>query len=142
MTASKAFLLILLVCIILIIVTCWIQGAWGEEVSYWKVIMAEAVGEGYDGMYAIACVIRNRGGDLSGFAGAKRKDLDGFCQRQGVRYISLAKTIERAVFEDNARDTTGGATHFENVEVFGQPYWAKSMKVTCKIGRHTFYKRR
>ena len=51
------------------------------DLAIWKVIMAEAVSEGYEGMYAVACVIRNRGGDLHGFCGAKRKDLEEFCKR-------------------------------------------------------------
>jgi len=102
--------------------------------------MAEAVSEGYSGMYAVACVIRNRGGDLRGFCGGKRKDLDDFCKRQGQRYILQAKKIERLVFEEDACDTTGGATHFENLEAYGVPYWAKGMTITAKIGDHTFFK--
>ena len=46
------------------------------EPEIWQVIIAEAVGEGYEGMYAVACVIRNRGGDISGFCGGRRKDLE------------------------------------------------------------------
>ncbi len=111
-----------------------------EEVPYWKVIMAEAVSEGYDGMYAVACVIRNRGGGLRGFYGAKRKDLDDFCKRQGQRYIVQAQAIERAIFEESSRDTTSGATHYEALERYGVPYWAGKMRETCKIGEHTFFK--
>ena len=115
-------------------------GKMNNEVPYWQVIMAEAVSEGYDGMYAVACVIRNRKGSLDGFYGARRKDLVVFCEKQGKKYIMEAKRIERYVFHENSFDTTGGATHFENIEVFGVPYWAKKMRVTSKIGRHTFYK--
>ena len=111
-----------------------------EQSAIWKVLMAEAVSEGYDGMYAVACVIRNRGGGLHGFCGAKRKDLTAFCNRQGKRVISLSRKIERLVFELDGPDTTGGATHFENVEAFGTPYWAKDMIVTVKIGQHTFFR--
>ncbi len=112
----------------------------GAEPPYWQVIMAEAVSEGYDGMYAVACVIRNRDYNLRGFAGAKRKDLADFCERNGQRYILQAKEIERLVFKEAAKDTTGGATHFEALERYGVPYWARSMQKTCKIGRHTFFK--
>ena len=108
----------------------------------WKVIMAEAVSEGYDGMYGVACVIRNRGGDLRGFAGTHRKDLDAFCDRQGKRYIEMAKRIETIVFKNNGRDITNGATHFENIQKFGIPYWAKKMDRVAVIGSHTFYKER
>jgi len=108
----------------------------------YQVIMAEAVSEGYSGMYAVACVIRNRGGDLHGFCGAKRKDLSLFCNRQGGKALSEARQIERIVFGENGPDSTGGATHFEAVERYGMPYWAKGMQVTTKIGQHTFFKRR
>ena len=104
--------------------------------------MAEAVSEGYSGLYAVACVIRNRGGDLNGFYGAKRKDLDEFCIRQGETYISQAKEIQDRVFTQGACDNTGGATHYENIEKFGTPYWAKGMTRTVKIGSHTFFKGR
>jgi len=110
--------------------------------TIWKVLLAEASNQGYDGMYAVACVIRNRGGDLRGFCGAKRKDLSVFCNRQGRRAISQARDIEKRVFELACADTTGGATHFENVEAFGTPWWAKEMVVTVKIGSHTFYKKK
>ncbi len=111
-----------------------------NDPAIWKVLMAEAVSEGEAGMYAVACVIRNRGGDLDGFYGGKRKDLDDFCKRNGSRYILQAKVIARRVFEESTPDSTGGATHFENVERFGIPYWAREMTVTAKIGRHTFFK--
>ncbi len=110
------------------------------EPPYWQVIMAEAVSEGYQGMYAVACVIRNRGGDLNGFCGAKRKDISQFCDRQDGRFISQAREIERMVFEQSAPDSTYGATHFENIEKYGMPWWARGMTITAKIGEHTFFK--
>jgi len=109
--------------------------------AYWQVIMAEAVSDGYQGMYAVACVIRNRGGDLHGFCGSKRKDLSLFCSRQGGKFIRQARDIERIVFEKNGPDITHGATHFEAVERYGMPKWAKGMKVTARIGEHTFFKK-
>jgi len=108
---------------------------------YWQVIMAEAVSDGYQGMYAVACVIRNRGGDLHGFCGSKRKDISLFCNRQGGKFMRQAREIERTVFKDNGPDITHGATHFEAVEKYGMPKWARGMKVTAKIGEHTFFKR-
>ena len=120
------------------------QEALREELrqpQIWQVLMAEAVSEGYDGMYAVACVIRNRGGNLNGFYGAKRKDLDDFCRRQGS-YIALAKSVEKRVFKNGGTDITHGATHFENIGRFGNPYWTKEMIITVKIGNHTFYRRR
>ena len=108
--------------------------------AIWKVLLAEGANQGYDGMYAIACVIRNRGGDLNGFVGAYRKDLDAFCNRQGKRYIEMAQRIETSVFKKKAPDITQGATHYENEMAFGKPYWAKGMVVVARIGKHVFYK--
>ena len=113
--------------------------AWAEP-PIWQVLLAEGVNQGYKGMFAIACVLRNRGGSLKGFAGAKRADLEAFCLRQGLPLINLAKRAQRACFIEGQADSTGGATHFENIEAFGTPYWTKSMVKTVKIGSHTFYK--
>ena len=33
-----------------------------------------------------------------------------------------------------------GATHYENVEAFGVPSWAKRMRVVAKVGDHTFFR--
>ena len=110
--------------------------------AIWKVLLAEGANQGYEGMYAIACVVRNRGGELDGFAGAHRKDLDAFCNRQGKRYIEMAKRIETIVFKNNGKDITNGATHFENEKAFGVPYWAKKMDRVTVIGSHVFYKAR
>jgi len=110
--------------------------------TIWKVLLAEGANQGYEGMYAIACVIRNRGGDLRGFAGAHRKDLDAFCNRQGKKYIEMAKRIEIIVFKNNGKDITNAATHFENIQKFGVPYWTKKMDKVTVIGNHTFYRER
>lgn len=130
------FLIVLILAIMLLSVAIVVKA---EEPAIWKVLMAEAVSEGYDGMYAVACVIRNRGGDLNGFYGGERKDLDDFCKRQGQRYILQAQEIERLVFKENAPSNVGNATHFEAIEKYGIPYWAKDMKVVYKVGEHTFY---
>jgi len=108
----------------------------------WKGLIAEAVGEGYDGMYAVCCVYRNRleKGMSLGCVGLKRKDLDEFVKRQGKKYEYMAKEIIEEVFFNRNIDVTKGATHYENIEVFGVPYWVKNMEITTKIGDHTFYK--
>ena len=127
--------------ILAIVVTVWVGIARSETPpAIWKVLLAEGANQGYEGIYAIACVIKNRGGDLRGFMGAHRKDLDLFCNRQGKRYIEMAKQIETIVFKNNGQDITNGATHFENIQRFGVPYWAKKMDSVAVIGEHTFYK--
>jgi spore germination cell wall hydrolase CwlJ-like protein len=40
---------------------------------------------------------------------------------------------------DKIKNPIGNATHFENIEKFGTPYWAKNMKKIGKIGKHTYY---
>jgi hypothetical protein len=127
--------------LIFLILFIWPGQAYAAP-AIWKVLLAEAASEGEQGMYAVACVIRNRGGDLRGFCGSRRKGLDGFCERQGRKYISLAQAIEKRVFEEQAPDITNGATHFENTKAFGIPSWAKTMIVTARIKAHTFYRER
>lgn len=110
--------------------------------NMYRGIMAEAVGEGDRGMYAVACVYRNRlnAGIPLGCVGLKRKDLIRFCNRESAGANNAANRIVSQVFVKHEPDITGGATHYENIEAFGMPRWAKNMKVTAKIGRHTFFK--
>lgn len=107
----------------------------------YKGIVGEAVGEGYEGMYAVACVYRNRlrKGLPLGCTALKRTDLDSFVNRQGEKYKKMVEKIVRKVFIENSPDVTNGATHYENIRAFGCPYWAKKMRVTAKIGNHTFF---
>jgi len=108
-------------------------------------IAGEAGGEGSQGMYAVACVIQNRsirsGKDpeqvvMKGFYGRTNKVTKGFY----LIYKPYIDELVRRIQAGKLEDTTGGATHFENIEAFGRPYWAKRMMITKKIGRHTFYR--
>lgn len=112
--------------------------------NLWKGLIAEDVAGGYQGMYAVACCVRNRlnTGLNTGLCGLKRKDLDAFVNRQPKKYHAIAKQIIKQVFEDNSPDITGGGTHYEAVEKYGLPRWARGMIRTAKIGEHTFYKDR
>lgn len=112
--------------------------------NLWKGLIAEDVAGGYQGMYAVACCVRNRlnTGLNTGLCGLKRKDLDAFVNRQPKKYHAIAKQIIKQVFEDNSPDITGGGTHYEAVEKYGLPRWARGMICTAKIGEHTFYKDR
>jgi len=108
----------------------------------WKSLMAEAVGEGYEGMYAVACAVRNRvnKGMDTGLCGSKREDLDDFVYAQGGAHIQKAQRAFYEVFYEDAPDVTGGADHFENVKRFGKPWWSKGMAEVCEVGSHTFYR--
>jgi spore germination cell wall hydrolase CwlJ-like protein len=110
--------------------------------NLWEGLIAESVSDGYNGMYATACVVRNRlhNGLNTGLVALKRKDLHAFVKRQGVKYEYMAKDIVSKVFQQNSKDITRGATHYENINRYGIPRWAKNMVITIKIGEHTFYK--
>ena len=96
-----------------------------------RAIIGEASGEGYKGMLAVACAIRNRG-HLRGVYGLKAKHVD----KEPQWVWDLAT---KAWTESRAKDITNGATHWES-DTFKKPYWAKSMTKTVKIGHHQFYK--
>ena len=111
--------------------------------NLWKGLIAEDVAGGYQGMYAVACCVRNRlnAGLSHGLVAMKRPDLNRFVKREGRQYELMAKDILRKVFLENAPDVTRGATHYEAVERYGLPKWAKGMVRTTKVGEHTFFKR-
>jgi hypothetical protein len=110
--------------------------------NLWKGLIAEDVSGGYQGMYAVACCVRNRlnAGMNTGLVALKRRNLDEFVRREGRKVEFIAKDIIRKVFEENAPDVTRGATHYENVEAYDMPKWAYSMVRTIKIGEHTYFK--
>ncbi len=109
--------------------------------NLWKGLIGEAVSEGPEGMYAVACVYRNRlvNGIPLGCVALKRKDLDEFVAKQGKRYEITSKATIQRVFKENGSDITGGAIHYESTD-FPVPEWEKDMTVTTKIGKHIFYK--
>lgn len=122
-----------------------------DDIQVAKTIAGEAIGEGYVGMYAVACVIQNR---MIKSSMSKRPILRpvevtrvgfyGKDNKVALRgYLKAKKALLKLVYTLNRlelKDITGGATHFENVEAYGRPRWSKNMIITCKIGRHTFFK--
>jgi len=44
-----------------------------------------------------------------------------------------------AVLRGTIENPIGDATHFENVQKYGVPKWAKKMKKVGKVGEHTYY---
>jgi spore germination cell wall hydrolase CwlJ-like protein len=97
-------------------------------------IVGEAGGEGVRGMQAVANVIYNRQQAHLPFTFYGERNP--MVQRQPASVFVQA----REAWAMRTQDITDGATHFENVEAFGTPAWARHMTVTAKIGRHTFYK--
>ena len=97
-----------------------------------RAMIGEASNQGYEGLYAISCAIRNRG-TLNGVYGAKAKHVDS----EPSWVWKLAERAYLASFK--GIDVTNGATHWESID-FKTPYWAKDMVVTARIGKHIFYK--
>jgi hypothetical protein len=134
----------LIVITIVILALCfWPRTAKAEGIpnNLWKGLIAEAVSEDVEGMYAVACVVRNRldAGMNSGLCGLKRSNLDAFVSRQPTKYHKAAKYIVYCVFTLHTADSTNGALYFESTN-FPVSKWAKKMKVVAKIGKHIFYK--
>lgn len=97
-------------------------------------ILGEARGEGYAGMYAVACAIRNRG-TLEGVYGAGADISD-------ARPQTWARALSAWQNSATGPDVTHGATHWESTD-FDRPYWAQyPMVETFRIEKHIFYKRR
>jgi hypothetical protein len=102
-------------------------------------IIGEAESEGYYGMLAIACAIRNRG-TLKGVYGEySRRVVD-------KRYSSSTYELAVKAYEESANiDVTDGATVWGNkcdVIKFKKTKWFKKYWLTKIIGNHYFYKER
>ena len=95
-----------------------------------RAAVGEASGEGYNGLLAVCCALRNRK-TLRGVYGFKTQ------RREPERVWEIAR---KAWEESKDKDIVGGAGHWENITAFGKPYWTKSMQKTVTIGAHTFYK--
>ena len=96
-----------------------------------RALIGEASNQGERGMQAVAEAIRNRG-TLSGVFGLRR-DIS----REPTWVWRMAKNAWQA---SEHSSLVGGADHWENVDQFGVPHWAKKMTPTVKIGAHQFYK--
>ena len=96
-----------------------------------RAIVGEAAGESYKGKLAVAGALRNRG-TLSGVYGLNAKHVSSQPEM-------VWADARRAWSESLTNDISLGATHWESSD-FKTPYWARRMKVTARIGKHTFYK--
>lgn len=96
-------------------------------------IIGEASDQGYDGLLAVADALQNRG-SIKGVYGCTANHTS-----HEPEYVW--KMARRAWQEAKTANPTHGAKFWENTTAFGVPYWAKKMKITNKIGVHTFYKK-
>ena len=97
-----------------------------------RAMVGEASNQGYEGMLAVACAIRNRG-TLDGVYGLHAKHVN----KEPDWVWSQAR---RAWKESKYNDITQGSNYWENVKAFGEPKWAKAMVPTVKIKDHQFYR--
>lgn len=122
----------------LLLIACLPPLAYGsipDDAAY-RVVIGEAANQGDLGMQAVAEVIRRRG-SLDFFSASHRPDLERFVQAQGPRILKAAKA---AWEKSRTSNITKGATHYENVEAFGEPWWASRMVKTVRIKDHQFYR--
>ena len=116
-------------------------------------IYHEARGEGWDGMEAVAHVVRNRALDSaypdSICRVAKQGGETPPCQfswwcdgrpdtPHNERLYNVAEIISYQVLMGISDDPTGGATSFHTTGV--NPYWGSRLHKTAEIGTHVFYR--
>lgn len=114
-----------------------------------KTIIAEAAGEGEEGMYAVASVIANRAkrrgktpkeivNQPKQFTGRWRKDLDAFVSAQPPEVIEAAQRAWQMAQENPITS----ADHYLTSELYNdkkrRPSWASKMGIVATIGGHTF----
>lgn len=107
-------------------------------------ILAEARGEGFRGMYAVAAVIKNRS-DLSGRTPEQEclRPKQFSCNDNGVpNLLDGSKESRYALFLSRnigRLDTSGvnGATHYHSGLA---PKWAKGKKPVLTLRGHKFYR--
>lgn len=98
-------------------------------------IIGEAENQGFMGMLAVAHAIRNRG-TLHGVYGLSAPRV------KHHLYTAKTYTAARQAWEQSAIDfdLTHGATHWENIKVFGCPSWVKNCVETFRHKDHVFYR--
>lgn len=116
-----------------------------------KAIIGEAENQGYDGMLAVACAIRNRG-TLKGVYGLKSPRVVKGLYTKGtwlqaktawVTSKELIETPNCLYFKGRpicpSGDVVYGANSWENINAFGKPYWVDTCQPTVLIKDHQFY---
>lgn len=97
----------------------------------WRAIIGEASNQGYEGMLAVACGIRNRG-HLYGVYGINSPHID--------KEPEWVWRMAKKAWEESKDNRIHTGTHWENVKEFGKPYWADSMIEVYRYKDHIFYK--
>ena len=120
-----------------------------------RTVWGEARGEGVEGMIAVANVIMNRMSDSNRWGNTISAVIRQPFQfsvwnkndpnRLRAGYITerdphfrTALDISRKVVNNELTDVTNGANHYHSRAV--NPRWARSDRITARIGRHIFYR--
>jgi len=94
-----------------------------------KAIMGEARNQGYQGMLAVACGIRNRG-TLQGVYGLNAK----------INEPKWVWDMADKAWRESLTNRIHSGDHWENIKSFGTPEWVKGMKLVYQYKDHVFYK--
>ena len=118
-------------------------------------ILAEARGEGFDGMQAVACVIKQRmierGKDAATICLQRKQfscwngvTFEELCENvlkgtpDEITDFAIALAVDLVSGKDFDRKSVGCANHYCTLETY--PGWAKGKKPVKVIGRHKFYR--
>lgn len=126
-----AFIVSFVLALVLILNSCAYSAEPTDKKAI-KAIIGEAENQGYKGMLAVACAIRNRG-TLKGVYGAKSKRV--IYKQYSIETYNISK---KAWNNSSVVDITHGANHWENIHAFGKPYWARNEVFRFKD--HIFYR--
>jgi len=102
-----------------------------EQEQAVRAVIGEASNQGYHGMLAVACGIRNRG-NLMGVYGVRARHVD----HEPMWVWDMA----RQAWEDSEDNRIHDGDHWENVGTFGIPSWAYGMVEVYRHKDHVFYK--
>lgn len=144
---TKAIIVLLMALLVMCVLAGCAQ-AYTEDQAI-KAIIGEAEGEGYQGMLAIGCGIRNRG-TLNGVYGllAPRVIHHKYSQRvkdMAVSSWDISGMYHPMIALDNYKPVDicysliKGAQYWEG-DRFPMPYWTQGMIVTAHIGHQIFFK--
>ena len=104
-------------------------------------LVGEAVGEGEEGMRMVFNVMRNQSGFFgqtlqdtakTKYSAYRRPDLAAFVSKQPEKLVKAAYNI----VANPTADTTNGALHFENIDKYGIPAYAKKEGGLIPLSKH------
>jgi len=117
---------------VLLLALCVSAYAHVDDALAVRAIIGEASNQGYAGMLAVACGIRNRD-TLKGVYGVKAKHVD-----NEPKYVW---DMARRAWAESETNRIHNGTHWENIKAFGKPYWVDSMTKVYECKDHIFYKK-